>query len=221
MPGDHCWPAIWHRCPRSSPLGPWLTIWAFFLFLAVSFIGMLLLVPRRAAHSALAQQASEEMAGPGTSGETYSGGQEQVAVADPSILQVAASQKQPHDPVLVAVILALVGLAFALIMLNRPTAAMVVLPFGVALLLLISRRTSRQDAFVLLLIALGLGILGSIEPVYLRDFLDGGDWSCMNTVFKFGMPAWLLLGLAGSVMLPRRLARNLCRDPRDHPGSRR
>ncbi len=104
---------------------------------------------------------------------------------------------------MVAAILVLVGLALTLIMLNRPTAALVVLPLGLALLLLIGRRTSLQEAFILLLVVLGLGILGGIELIYLRDFLDGGDWSRMNTVFKFGMPAWILLGLASSVMLPR------------------
>jgi uncharacterized membrane protein len=47
-----------------------------------------------------------------------------------------------------------------------------------------------------------LSIIAGIELIYLRDFLAGGDWYRMNTLFKFSVPAWLFLALAGGVMLP-------------------
>ena len=53
-----------------------------------------------------------------------------------------------------------------------------------------------------LLLALGLSIIAGTELIYLRDFLAGGDWYRMNTLFKFSVPAWLFLALAGGVMLP-------------------
>jgi uncharacterized membrane protein len=60
-----------------------------------------------------------------------------------------------------------------------------------------------EDRFVALLLAMGLAVVAGIEVIYLRDHLAGGDWYRMNTLFKFSMPAWLFLGLAGSVMLDR------------------
>ena len=49
---------------------------------------------------------------------------------------------------------------------------------------------------------MGLSIIAGTELVYLREFLAGGDWYRMNTLFKFSVPAWLSLALAGGVMLP-------------------
>ncbi len=49
----------------------------------------------------------------------------------------------------------------------------------------------------------GLLVWTGIEVFYLEDFLQGGDWYRMNTVFKFGLQSWILLGLgcAGLVYL--------------------
>ncbi len=52
-----------------------------------------------------------------------------------------------------------------------------------------------------LLAAWGCAILLGIEYVYLADFLQDGEWRRMNTVFKFGMQAWVLLALASAVGL--------------------
>ncbi|HEX9189772.1 MAG TPA: DUF2298 domain-containing protein [Vicinamibacteria bacterium] len=56
------------------------------------------------------------------------------------------------------------------------------------------RRPPPARAFALLLAVLGLGLLLATETVYVQD--DFG--TRMNTVFKVGYQAWLLLGLAGS-----------------------
>ncbi len=85
---------------------------------------------------------------------------------------------------------------------GRPTAAIAALPLCLALPLAFRRKASAGEAMVALLLALGLSIIAGIELVYLRDFLSGGDWYRMNTLFKFSVPAWLLLALAGGVMLP-------------------
>jgi YYY domain-containing protein len=56
------------------------------------------------------------------------------------------------------------------------------------------RRPPPARAFALLLAVFGLGLLLATETVYVQD--DFG--TRMNTVFKLGYQAWLLLGLAGS-----------------------
>jgi uncharacterized membrane protein len=73
------------------------------------------------------------------------------------------------------------------------------LPLCLALPLVFRRGAAAGEAFLALLLSLGLGIVAGTELVYLRDFLQGGDWYRMNTLFKFSVPAWILLGLAGGV----------------------
>jgi len=160
----------------ASPLGPWLVVWGFFIFLAYSFI--LVELRRR----------------PERRGE-------------PSLV---APDGRPTPPSLpgrgaggVGLALALLGGTALLAVLGRPTAALVVVPLGLALTFAFRRWVPAEDAFGALLLTLGLGILAGTELVYLRDFLAGGEWYRMNTLFKFSVPAWLFLGLVGGVMLPR------------------
>ncbi len=56
----------------------------------------------------------------------------------------------------------------------------------------ISRRT---HTYIYLLLMMGLCICLGIELIYVRDFLDGGDYERMNTVFKFSIQAWLCLAI--------------------------
>ena len=98
--------------------------------------------------------------------------------------------------------LALLGGLALLAGAGRPTAAIAALPLCLALPLAFRRKASAGEATVALLLALGLSIIAGTELIYLRDFLAGGDWYRMNTLFKFSVPAWLFLALAGGVMLP-------------------
>jgi len=99
-------------------------------------------------------------------------------------------------------LLGLLGFVALLAGAGRPTAAIAALPLCLALPLAFRRKASAGEAAVALLLALGLSIIAGAELVYLRDFLAGGDWYRMNTLFKFSVPAWLFLALAGGVMLP-------------------
>ncbi|HEV2661000.1 MAG TPA: DUF2298 domain-containing protein, partial [Ktedonobacteraceae bacterium] len=60
---------------------------------------------------------------------------------------------------------------------------------------------ARLYTYLLLLMGLCIGL--GIELVYIRDFLDGGDYERMNTVFKFSMQAWLCFALAGALVVQR------------------
>lgn len=62
--------------------------------------------------------------------------------------------------------------------------------------------------FMYLLLLMGLGITLGQEIVYVRDFLDGGDYERMNTVFKFSMQAWLCFALGGALAV-QQMWRNL------------
>jgi len=57
--------------------------------------------------------------------------------------------------------------------------------------------------YTYLLLLMGLCIALGIELVYIRDFLDGGDYERMNTVFKFSIQAWLCFALAGALVVQR------------------
>ncbi len=76
---------------------------------------------------------------------------------------------------------------------------------GLAFLLL-WRRGRDADAgsvFTALLTVTGLAILAGTQVVYLKDFLQGGDWYRMNTLFKFFSQVWVIWGVAAAVALPR------------------
>lgn len=62
----------------------------------------------------------------------------------------------------------------------------------------------RRTSFALGLIALGWAVLLGTELFYLKDWLAGGSAYRMNTVFKFGIQAWLLLAAGGAAMFLRR-----------------
>ncbi|RRR77814.1 MAG: hypothetical protein EI684_01015, partial [Candidatus Viridilinea halotolerans] len=70
------------------------------------------------------------------------------------------------------------------------------------LLLLGQRALHPATWYALLLAWLAWALALGTELIYIRDHLDGGDWYRMNTVFKFGLHVWVLLGLAAAALLP-------------------
>jgi YYY domain-containing protein len=100
--------------------------------------------------------------------------------------------------------LAFVGAALAF-WLDRTVLALCILPLTLAFLLL-WRRGRAADAgaqFAVLLAVTGFAVLAGTQIVYLKDFLSGGDWYRMNTLFKFFSQAWVLFGVAAAIVLPR------------------
>jgi uncharacterized membrane protein len=218
----------------SSPLGEWLMIWSFFLFLALVYVTVSWRSGSRGAEERRGTGAeerrsegaeeqgreeqrsggAEEQGGGGAAAETSREAEEG---EDPGIenpIDAAMESVSPIPPVVAQsptlpdnrrrfiALLVLLGVLALLAGMGRPTAAIAALPLCLALPLVFRRQASAGEAFLALLLVVGLGIAAGIELVYLRDFLQGGDWYRMNTLFKFSVPAWLLLGLAGGVMLP-------------------
>jgi len=58
------------------------------------------------------------------------------------------------------------------------------------------------ERFLWLLVSGGLACLIAPELVYVRDAFDGSDLFRMNTIFKLGYQAWLLLAIAAACALP-------------------
>ena len=65
---------------------------------------------------------------------------------------------------------------------------------------------NRGERLVGAMIACGAGVFGAIEIVFLEDNLAGGDAYRMNTVFKFYNQVWVLLAVAGAVLLGRAMS---------------
>jgi YYY domain-containing protein len=98
-----------------------------------------------------------------------------------------------------------VALIFALSLLAPADfAGVAALAAGVAVAVgaLLSRRLGAPERFLWLLIAGGLICLLLPEVVYVRDEFDGSDLYRMNTVFKLGYQAWVLLAIAAACALP-------------------
>ncbi|MBD3309351.1 phospholipid carrier-dependent glycosyltransferase [candidate division KSB3 bacterium] len=50
-------------------------------------------------------------------------------------------------------------------------------------------------------------IIAGCEVVFVRDFLQGGAYKRMNTIFKFYIPAWFLLAFVAAYVFPKLLRR--------------
>ncbi len=82
-------------------------------------------------------------------------------------------------------------------------------PFLAIGFLLLWRRGRAADPGALLaglLAVTGFALLAGTQLIFLKDFLQGGDWYRMNTLFKFFIQVWVLWGVAAAVALPRILA---------------
>ncbi|HLL77888.1 MAG TPA: DUF2298 domain-containing protein, partial [Ktedonobacteraceae bacterium] len=93
--------------------------------------------------------------------------------------------------------LLLCGVALAFVALLGLKTLLVVL-IGLGVFLFIVRKEAGTRYIYLLLIG-GLCICLGVELVYVRDFLDGGVYERMNSVFKFSIQAWFFLAIGGAL----------------------
>jgi YYY domain-containing protein len=107
------------------------------------------------------------------------------------------------------------------LLLNYRVVAMLWLPLLAAVLLLFRDTASPEDLFIGALVFTGLLVLTGVEVFFLKDFLCGcppgsnmvGDYYRMNTLFKFYIQAWVLLGAGGAAALARLWPRVMDRWP--------
>lgn len=106
----------------------------------------------------------------------------------------------------VALVLATALATGAVIPRGLPGPALVLPLIGLLALLWLANGLAPAGELTLMLLIGGLCIIAGVEFVYIVDFLQGGEWYRMNTVFKLYLEAWLLLslGLAGGVALVAR-----------------
>ena len=60
-----------------------------------------------------------------------------------------------------------------------------------------------EDTYIWLCLGYACLIIAGCEIVYVRDFLQGGEWKRMNTIFKFYIPVWFLLSFVATYYLSR------------------
>jgi len=166
----------------------WLTIWGFFYFLAFSYY--LVELRRRGARAPLLRVIRMTLAR-----------WEQLPRLGYLHGRLVGRDNASYRAGIWAVvaILALAGLFAAL---GYWVVAMTTLPLLGSALLFMRRRAAGEESFVNLLFFTGFLVLCGVEVVFMKDFLQGGDHYRMNTLFKFYIQVWVMLGIAVGVALP-------------------
>lgn len=172
-----------------TPLGPFLAIWGLFLFLALSFI---LLELRRRGRWPGALRFLRLLL---TRWETLPRWSELYSA-------LVRRPTSAYRAILWGLV-ALIAAAVALAIFKFPVPAVLLLPVALSGLLLLRWRLAADDQFIGVLVFSGLLVLLGVEIFYLKDHLAGGSAFRMNTLFKFYIQAWVLLGLGLGAALPR------------------
>jgi YYY domain-containing protein len=171
-----------------TPLDQHLKIWGFFIFVIASWLWLSLLYPhtRIGLLRAISLTLRRWNVWPHLS-EIY-----------------RALVKQETDAYQMALwgIPTLFILIAILVLLGYSVPAYLLPLTGLALVLLLRREISATSAYLYLLAFTGLLILLGVEFFFLRDFLGGGDYYRMNTLFKFFIQVWVIFGIVVAVALP-------------------
>jgi YYY domain-containing protein len=173
----------------NTPLDQHLKIWGFFLFIIVSWLWLSLLHPdtRNSLLRTISLFLRHWNVWPHLS-EVYR--------------TVVKRQTEAYRLGLWSIGLLLLA-SFVLFLLGYRVSAYLFPLVVAALLLLFRRKIPVASAYLGLLTFTGLSIMSGVEFIFLRDFLGGGDYYRMNTLFKFYIQVWVMFGLVTAVMLPQ------------------
>ena len=166
----------------------WLIVWLTFLFMALSFYLIELQRPgeRPALLRIVRLYLSRWEEAP------------RLGVLHAALVSATGAYRRGR----LALLLALVAIAlFAA--LGYGVIALTLLVLLCAALLFLRQAAAPEDAFVNLLWFTGFLVLCGVEVVFLKDFLQGGEHYRMNTLFKFYIQVWVMLGIAAGATLPR------------------
>jgi uncharacterized membrane protein len=105
----------------------------------------------------------------------------------------------------VASVPTLFALAVVAWLLDRSVLALclAVLAFSLPLLWRRESEADSADHLATILAVTGVAILAGTQVFYLKDFLQGGEYYRMNTLFKFFNQVWVLWAVAAAIALPR------------------
>jgi YYY domain-containing protein len=185
----------WLRDPRSAPARPAAVRW----LLAVLALSVLLALPFYLSFDPAARGIGVVEEGRGFADWLRDllllFGSLLVFVALAFVGRLLATRRPGRNAVWIAVAALFAGSLLAAI--ERAHVALLAVLLVVALQALLGSGTPPPLRLVWLLVAGGLACLLGSEVVYVRDEFEDSALYRMNTVFKLGYQAWLLLGLAG------------------------
>ena len=99
-------------------------------------------------------------------------------------------------------VVAILALTLLFVLLGYVAVAITCLLLLGGALLFMRRRATVEESFVNALLFAASLVLCGVEVLFMRDFLQGGEYYRMNTLFKFYIQVWVMFGIAGAVALP-------------------
>jgi uncharacterized membrane protein len=203
-----------NRADSGSPLSEFLTVWGiFFGIVTLALTGSALRVHRSTLNQrdGLALSLTVLLPGMALTAVAFvvagvsSAGQTLIALLLAAAVAGAAGiascpSSQPRILSLPLVGIAIIAGAVAP---WRPSAsvALALVVAGTAHAIRFRRQPSRLLPWAFA--AIGSMTIAATEFVYVADDLQHSNWERMNTVFKFSLPAWILLGVASAALLAR------------------